>query len=100
MGGKDLKYSVNHNPILAPYRCRLMYGWCHDSYFSLRLLHFLLIKLGWTLSLKSYLYSALGCETGKVLYQVYRILLLCCKLPKATELYKPVSNKAMNNREA
>lgn len=89
-----------HNPILPPCRLRVMNVWCHGSFFSVGLLPFLLRKLGWTLSLKSYLYGALGCEAGKVFYRVYCILLLYSKLPKAMELYNPLSNKAMNNGQA
>jgi len=94
----EIYFETRCNPCSC--RPRITYGWCHGSFFSLGLLRFLLIKPGWALSLKSYLYSALGCETGKVLYRVYCIVLLYCKLPKARELYNPLSNKAMNNRQA
>lgn len=74
--------------------------WCHGSHFSLGLLHLLLLKPGWALSLKSYFCGALGCETGKLLFRVYCILLLHCQRPKAMELTNPLSSEAMSNRQA
>lgn len=63
---------------------RVTYGWCHGSFFSLSLLHHLLIKPRRALPFKFYLYSSLGCETRKVLYRVYCVVLLHRQVPKAT----------------
>lgn len=53
--------------------CRLwvMYDPCQGAWFSPGLLQHLLIKLRWALSLKFYLYSALGCKAEKALNRVY-----------------------------
>lgn len=71
-----------------------MYDLCQGAWFSPGLLHHLLIKLRRALSLKFYLYSALGCKAEKALDRVYCVLLQYGKPREAVELHNPLSHKA------